>query len=75
MSVLANTQQKLMQTTALIAKEEQALATSPEFSRAIQSSIRSLEKMRVQLEHEFALAASRIGYDVCKYRLFSDENK
>ena len=53
MSVLANTQQKLLQTSALIAKEKQSLALSPEVSGAIRSSIRSLEKMRLQLESDY----------------------
>lgn len=73
MSILAHTQQKLIETTTLIAKEERALVDRPDQKRSILASISSLEKVRNQLEEEFAYAASRLGYDICKYRILSDE--
>lgn len=73
MSVLASTQAKLLETDALLAKEERALADNPNQARLILSSIRSLQKIRTQLEAEFAEAANRLGRDICKYRMFSDE--
>jgi hypothetical protein len=73
MSVLANTQVRIMKTEALIAREERALAKHPEARESILRSIDSLSKVKRQLERQFADAVNSIGSDICTYRLFSEE--
>ncbi len=75
MSQLANAKVQLLETIARIDSEERALAAHPEHAHSVAASIRSLEKVRKQLETEFAEAASRLGRDICKYRIFSDDGE
>ena len=51
MNQLTNTQAKLLETIALIAKEERALVDHPEHEHSIAASICSLEKVRNQLKN------------------------
>ena len=73
MSIIATTQRKLLDTLAMITKEERALVGHPGERDAILASISSLEKVRTQLELEYAQAANAIGADVCSYRIFSPD--
>jgi len=64
-SILANTQQQLIKTEAMIAREERALAECPEARDAIVPSIASLVKIKRQLEEQFCWQGA--GLSVCDH--------
>ena len=73
MSILANTQSQIAKTNIMIAQEERALGEHPECTESILRSIASLEKVKGQLEAQFADVANSAGMDICTYRVLSEE--
>lgn len=71
MSDILYLQEQLQDTSEAIAKSQQAVASDPA-SKAATAMLRSVEKRREKLEHQFLLAAQELGVDVCSYRFFSD---
>lgn len=65
-------QEELRDLSGLIVKFKQELNTSPSFARSLE--LRSLEIRYASLEEEFLSATKDQSLDVCKYRMFSDEN-
>jgi hypothetical protein len=72
MTTLANIATKIADIASQIRREDAALAAYPDEAASISASVASLQKMQRQLQAEYSEAAKRLGYDVCRYRLFSD---
>lgn len=72
MSRLASIHRELSETTALMKRYELAVLDDPEANAYLEHDIRSLEKLRNQLELEFSLIAEDLQVDECRYRIFRD---
>lgn len=70
MSALAEISRRVQSTTALIEEHQRSLR--PDSPRSALANIRSLEKLRKRLEHEFEEAAAQEEVDVYRYRLFNE---
>ncbi|MDZ4687770.1 MAG: hypothetical protein SH850_22080 [Planctomycetaceae bacterium] len=71
MSLLLELQENLRDTSAAIAKHEQAMSKSR--SPSLAAGLRSLQARQKQLESQFVAAAKRVGIDVCSYRIFTED--
>jgi hypothetical protein len=74
MSTIANILQHIQETEALIAEYEGA-ALRPGSPSSLLVNLRSLEKLKRQLEREFEELAAREKMDVYRYRLLLDESR
>ena len=73
MNTVLDIQQRILETSAEIARLERALAERE--SRALSSSLKSLYKVRSGLESEFKEAAAASQIDVVSYRLFEGRER
>jgi hypothetical protein len=68
MSAIVELQERIQDTVARIAEYEKA-ALLPNAPRSLLMGIRSLEKLKAELESDFAKLAAQDELEICKYRL------
>jgi len=74
MSDLADIQEKLQDTVAMLAALEEDLARRPD-SSALLLNYKSIEKRKRKLEAELASATDALGLEVCSYRILPDAER
>jgi hypothetical protein len=74
MSDLADIQEKLQDTIAMLAAMEADLARRPD-SPALLLNYKSIEKRKRKLEEELATATAALGLEVCSYRILPDAER
>ena len=72
MTRLLELKEQLQETSAMLARVERAVAERPN-KLSLSSLAKSLTVQLRNLEGDFAIEVNRLGMDVCKYRIFSDE--
>jgi hypothetical protein len=73
MSKILQIQERLLENSAEITQLERALVQHP--SRSLSSMLKSLYKLRSELEHDFKEAAADAQADVVSYRLFEGRER
>jgi hypothetical protein len=73
MTRIATIQQNIAETTELLRSYQARLADCPEAIEWMQHDLRSLDKLRRQLQDEFSEEANALHLDECRYRMFSDD--
>ncbi len=74
MSELLDLQDKIRHTQAELARIELSLAVRPH-SESLNLSLGSLRKRLWDLEEAYLLEADKLGVEICRYRLFSDDRQ
>ena len=68
MTSLAQLQEELQETSAAIARAEQALVRHP-YVPSVLATLKTIQKRHANLEQQFSEVASVAGLDVCRYRI------
>jgi hypothetical protein len=74
MSAIVEIRERIQGTIALIAEYERA-ALRPGAPASLSVNIRSLEKLKAQLEEDFQEIATNEEMDICRYRLLIDQER
>lgn len=72
MSAILEIRERIEKTVARISEYEKALLL-PGAPQSLMVSIRSLEKMRIELERDFAILAREEESQICRYRLLPQQ--
>ena len=76
MSALAEIQRRIQSTSALIAKHESVIASSPpNRPNPLSINVRALEKLKRRLEAQFAEIAQEQALEVYRYRLIEIDDE